>query len=60
MSEDKIKLKHVRNIFTALTRDENSIFYGADRITNTLVWKVKKSGNQKAFFTFYKDLDEKK
>ena len=52
MSEKKIKLKHVRNIFTALTRDENSIFYGVARITNTLVKKVKKSGNQKSFFYF--------
>ena len=33
MNEYKIKLKQARSIFTALTRNENSIFFnGSDRI----------------------------
>ena len=43
MSEDKIKFKQARNFFNSLSRDENSIFEGAEGITNTLVKKVKKS-----------------
>ena len=31
----------------APTRDENNVFYSADRITGTLLSKVKKSGCQK-------------
>ena len=61
MSEDKIKLKQARNLFNALTRNEKSIFYGADRIINNLVKKAKKSDYQKykAFFTLCKNVDEK-
>ena len=42
MNEDIIVLKKVKNLFNALTRDENIVFYGADEITKTLVKKIKK------------------
>ena len=32
ITEDKKKLKQTKNLFNALTRSENSVFYGADRI----------------------------
>lgn len=32
MSEDIIELKQVRNLFNALSREENSVFYGVDDI----------------------------
>ena len=37
MEDKKIKLRQDRNLFHALTRNENSVSYGTDRITKTQV-----------------------
>lgn len=60
MSKHKFKLKQATNFFNALTRKERSIFYGADRITKSLVRKVKKSNYKvkpkvKLFLLFVKN-----
>ena len=34
MSEDIIELKLVRNLFNALSREENSVFYGVDDLVD--------------------------
>lgn len=36
-------MKQAKDLFNTLTRNENNIFYGADRITKTQVNKAKKS-----------------
>lgn len=36
-----VKLKQVKNLFNALTRGENSLFYSADQIRKNLVRKIK-------------------
>ena len=60
MSKHKFKLKQPTNFFNALTRKERSIFYSADRITKSLVRKVKKSNYKvkpkvKLFLLFIKN-----
>ena len=60
MCKHKFKLKQATNLFNALTRKERSIFYGADRITKSLVRKVKKSNYKvkpkvKLFLLFVKN-----
>ena len=60
MCKHKFKLKQATNLFNALTRKERSIFYCADRITKSLVKKVKKSNYKvkpkvKLFLLFIKN-----
>ena len=43
MDDKKAKLKQVRNLYNALTRNENRVFYDTDRITKRLTNKAKKS-----------------
>ena len=50
ITEDKIQLKQARNIFNALTRNENSIYYDADRIIKTLVKKKRQKNNQQEIY----------
>ena len=47
MSEDILELKQARNLFSALTRNENINFYGADEIPKTLIGKIKTSDYEK-------------
>lgn len=37
-----MKLKWTKNIFNAINRNSNSIFYGADRISKNLLYKARK------------------
>ena len=49
------QLKQTRNHFNALTRNDNSVFYGNDRITKTLINKAEKSDylKDKVLLGFY-------
>ena len=37
------EMKQLKNLFKKLTNDENSVFYSADRINQTLLNKGRKS-----------------
>ena len=52
-------MRQARNIFHALTRNENSVFYGTDRITRTQVNKAKNSNCLKNnnFLGLYRELE---
>lgn len=49
------QLKQTRNHFNAPTRNDNSVFYGTDRITKTLINKAEKSDylKDKVLLGFY-------
>lgn len=59
MEDKKIKLRQDRNLFHALTRNENSVSYGTDRITKTQVNKSKNSSclKNKDFLGLYRELE---
>ena len=61
MEDKKIKLRQDRNLFHALTRNENSVSYGTDRITKTQVNKSKNSSclKNKDFLGLYRELENK-
>ena len=40
---DETKLKQAKNLFNSLIKDENSIFYSADKINKNLVAKARRS-----------------
>ena len=42
MDDKETKLKQTKNLFNALTRNENRIFYSADRIRRNLLIKARK------------------
>ena len=52
--EKEIKLKQGKNQFNSRTREENSVFYSADKITRNLLNKTRKSyyPNNRALITF--------
>ena len=62
MNEDIIESEQIQNLFNVLTREENSVFYGANEITKTLVKKIKKSAydRYKTFLSIYNRLEDKK
>lgn len=55
MIEDIIDLKQAKNLFNDLTRDKNSLLFGAGKITNNLIKEIKNSYYEKdktfLFFT---------
>ena len=55
------KVKQTRNLFKKLIKDEKSIFYAADRITETFFNKARKSlyKKDKDFYKYYLDLEDK-
>ena len=54
--------KKTINLYNVLVRDQNSIFYGSDRITNGLIRKANNSLHLKdrVFVKLLKDVDRKK
>lgn len=60
MSEDILELKQARNLFSALTRNENINFYGADEIPKTLIGKIKTSDYEKERLLSYIEGQRKK
>ena len=62
MNEDIIESEQIQNLFNILTKDENSVLYGANEITKTLVKKLKRSdyGRGKTFQSICNRLEEKK
>ena len=60
MVDKKIKLKQTRNLFNALTRNDNCVFYGADRITKSRINKDKKSDypKRKVLLCFYQEFED--
>ena len=55
MIEDIIDLKQAKSLFNDLTRDKNSLLFGAGKITNNLIKEIKNSYYEKdktfLFFT---------
>ena len=43
MSENIVELKQAKSLFNDLIRNKDSVFYGADEITKTLIGYIKKS-----------------
>ena len=65
MKEGKLKktmekLKRAKNLYNALKKDEESVFFGNDKTTNQLIKKTKKSVYKKAkvFINFYNNLGD--
>ena len=44
------EIKQIKNLFTKLIKDENSIFYSADKINRTLLNKSRTSSYKKSKF----------
>ena len=61
-SEEDIDNKKTKNLYNALVRDQRSIFYATDKITNNLVNKARVSSypKDKVFVNIYKGLGDKK
>ena len=55
------KLKETKKLFKKLIKEEESIFYGAGRITGTLLNKARKLlyEKDKTFYKYYLDLEDK-
>ena len=55
MIEDIIDLKQAKSLFNDLTRDKNSLLFGAGKITNNIIKEIKNSYYEKdktfLFFT---------
>ena len=60
--DEIINNKKTINLYNALVRDQKSIFYASDRITNGLIRKVNNSPylKDKVFVKLLKDVDRKK
>ena len=56
---EKTEIKQIKNLFKSLIKDENSIFYTADRINKTLINKAKTSfyAKDKVFVKLYKEAE---
>ena len=54
------KIKRTKNLYTALKKDEESAFFGNDKITKQLIKKARKSSYEKdkVFMTFYNNLGD--
>ena len=54
------KIKRTKNLYNALKGDEESVFFGNDKITKQLIKKAKKSSYEKdkVFMSFYNDLGD--
>ena len=54
------KIKRTKNLYNALKEDEESVFFGNDKITKQLIKKARKSSyeNDKVFMTFYNNLGD--
>ena len=54
-------IKQTKNLFKSLTKDEFSVFYAADKITNNLLEKARKSYHlkDKVMRNFYDNLYNK-
>ena len=52
---EKTEIKQIKNLFISLIKDENSMFYAADRINKTLINKAKTSfyAKDKLFVKLY-------
>ena len=50
-----------KNLFKSLIKDENSIFFSADKINKTLLKKSRKSNydKDKVFYKIYNSLEDK-
>ena len=55
------EIKQAKNLFKSLTKDENSIFFSADKVNKTLLKKSRKSNydKDKVFYKIYNSLEEK-
>ena len=53
--------KQMKNLFTKLIKDENSVFFSSDRINKTLLNKGRKSSYEKdkVFYNLLKNVDDK-
>ena len=51
--------KKVKNLYKALQRDDESVFYASEKINNTLIKKAKRSNYSKdnVFLNWYKQLE---
>ena len=51
--------KKVKNLYKALQRDDESVFYASEKINNTLIKKAKRSNysKDKVFLNLYKQLE---
>ena len=60
MDDKKIKLKQTKNPFNTVTRNKNSVFYSADRLTKTQINNTKKCEypKDKVFLGFYCKLED--
>ena len=54
-----MEVKRTNNLFKALQKDDESVFYATEKITNNLIKKAKKSNNQKdkVFLNLFKQLE---
>ena len=54
------KIKRTKNLYTALKKDEESVFFGNDKITKQLIKKARESSYEKdkVFMTFYNNLGD--
>ena len=54
------KIKRTKNLYNLLKKDEESVFFGNDKITKQLLKKAKKSSYEKdkVFMTFYNNLGD--
>ena len=57
---DEIDGKKTKNLYNALVRDQKSVFYATDKITNNLINKAGTSTYAKDFVTFFRKVDSKK
>ena len=53
------KLKRTRNLYKALQKDEQSVFFANEKLTKQIIKKANRSTYEKdkVFLTFYKNLD---
>ena len=59
---DEIDGKKTKNLYNALVRDQKSVFYATDEITNNLIKKARTStyAKDRVFVTVFKKIDSKK
>ena len=54
-----MEVKRSKNLYKALQKDDESVFYATEKETNNLIKKAKKSSypKDKVFFNFFKQLE---
>ena len=54
-----MEVKRTKNLFKALQKDDESVFYASEKITNNLIKKVKNSNylKDKVFLNLFKQLE---